>query len=102
MPKDNETVTVDLLRELVTRVGRIEEGMGTQFASVHDEFASVRAEFASVRAEFASVYTEFARVHREIANLRDDVVDVLDRSIVPQLEDHRRDIALLKRVVVPA
>lgn len=82
-------MTVSVLREmlaennaiLMRRMDGMEEKMGTEFAWIH---------------------TEFARVHREIGNLRDDVVDVIDRSIVPQLEEHRRDISLLKRAVTTA
>lgn len=50
----------------------------------------------------AKMDTEFARVYREISDLRDDVVEIIDNSIVPQLEEHRRDISLLKRVVTMA
>ncbi len=67
----------------------LQEIMGVEFQKVHDRFEKIEAR----------IETEFARVHREIANLRDDVLDVIDQSIVPHLEDHRRDIALLKRAV---
>lgn len=52
--------------------------------------------------KFDQIDTEFARVHREISDLRDDVVEIIDNSIVPQLEEPRRDISLLKRAVTTA
>ena len=58
--------------------------------------------FDQIDAEFAWMHTEFARVHREISDLCDDIVEIIDNSIVPQLEEHRRDISLLKRAVTTA
>lgn len=131
MLKDNEAVTVGVLREmfaennaiLLKRFDQVDrrfeqvdqrfEQVDKRFEQIDQRFKQIDQRFEQVDQRFAQVDgrldgleskidTEFSRVHREIDNLRDDIVDVLDRSIIPQLEDHRRDIALLKRVVVPA
>lgn len=106
MPKENEIVTVSVLREMFAENNKILfkkfDQIDTEFAWMHTEFARVHAKFDQIDKKFEEVQTEFARVHREIGDLRDDVVDVIDRSIVPQLEEHRRDISLLKRVVTTA
>lgn len=113
MPKENEIVTVSVLREmfaennaiLMKRMDQMDERfdrMDTEFARVHAKFDQIDAQFEQVHAKFAQIDTEFARVHREIGDLRNDVMDFIDRSIVPQLEEHRRDISLLKRAVTTA
>lgn len=92
MPKENEIVTVSVLREMLAENNAI----------LMKRMDKMDEKFDGMDARFDRMDTEFARVHREIGNLRDDVVDVIDRSIVPQLEEHRRDISLLKRAVTMA
>ena len=85
MPKDKEIVTVSVLREM--------------FA---ENNAILMKRMDQMDERFDRMDTEFARVHREISDLRDDIVEIIDNSIVPQLEEHRRDISLLKRAVTTA
>lgn len=122
MPKDNEVLTVGTFREMFQQMfqqmfeqmiqennrllmkgidARFDE-VGARFNKVDERFEGVNGQFKSIDTRFEEVKTEFARVHREIGELREDVVDVLDRSIIPQLEEHRRDISLLKRAVTMA
>jgi archaellum component FlaC len=78
------------------------ERVDERFKNIDQRFEKIDERFERVHKRFAKIDTEIARVHREIGNLRDDVMDVLDQSIVPQIEEHRCDISLLKRAVVAA
>lgn len=96
---DNAVLTEDFLLKALAENNKV---IFLEFAKIHEQFEKVNERFEGVDKRFEKIDTEIARVHREIGNLRDDVIDVLDQSIVPQLEEHRRDISLLKRAVVAA
>lgn len=104
MPKDNEVLTVGTFREMFQQMFEqmIQKNNRLLMKGIDARFEKVDERFKNVDTRFEEVKTEFARVHREIGELREDVVDVLDRSITPQLEEHRRDISLLKRAVTMA
>ncbi len=69
---------------------------------IRDELHSVvnAAVFASeqrMMKEFERVQKEFERVHEEIEGVKDAVIDLVDETIMPKIEDNRMEIVAIKR-----
>lgn len=54
-------------------------------------------EFERVQKEFDRVQKEFERVHEEIEGVKDAVIDLVDETIMPKIEDNRLEIVAIKR-----